>query len=195
METNETNQMASIIMCITCGCQYGVYWGNSCRKKRAGYLSKYCVRHDFHGYRIYIKTKIKRTIIKFMKSLLHFTCRRLLFWVKTRPTTYVTLMIQLKISYSVGKSKQSELLHFSTRTFIVLQNQTQSYIFPILPQSFSWYAVLATKFNRKGREKKHEEVFEQIAQLCCIFRFSYHFYFHNSSSWASKRCNFQRDSF
>lgn len=78
-------------------------------------------------------------------------------------------MIQLKNSYSVGKSKQSELFHFSTRTFIVLQNQTQSYIFPILPQSFSWYAVLATKFNRKGREKKHEEVFEQISSALLYF--------------------------
>lgn len=82
METNETNQMASIIMCITCRRQYGVYWSVCCRKKHIGNMLKYCVRHDFHGYRIYIKTKIKRAIIKFMKSLLHFTCRRLLFWEK-----------------------------------------------------------------------------------------------------------------
>lgn len=58
MGTNETNQMASIIMCITCGCQYGVYWGNSCRKNVLGICLSIVFAMIFMGTGFTLKRKL-----------------------------------------------------------------------------------------------------------------------------------------
>ena len=88
---------------------------------------------------------------------------------KTRPTTYVTLIIQLKISYSVGKSKQSELLHFSTRTFIVLQNQTQSYIFLFFHKVSHGMLFLQQNLTEKGEKRSMKKFLSKSLSSVVFF--------------------------